>query len=194
MEKARIQYMSNKKEMNPDDLFLLWKKQVKEIGKSRYTSAERKEQIDLLCELFYKHNIDLDEAKLYKRKVVELLVTKDGMKGNGKYKGWKENTEEDFDATLISWYQGEFEVINDTTKIKELKKEQSIGYGNNGHIERHRIIVAWTKHKFGDNWSESICLEAHRVGSQLWVMFEKEVFYSEWAKNDEIPWWLKKVL
>lgn len=178
--------------MNADEVFLYWKSLAKIVGKVRYTSTERQEQLDVLCELFKKHDTDFDEAKSYKKKIIEFMVTKEGMKGNGKHKGWKEATEEDFIGILTGWYSGDFTVVNDTTEIKRnMDKKNDEDYGTLDYTFRTPLIVAWTKHKFKHRWTESICLEAHKVGGPLWQLFDKEVMNSKWAKSGERPEWAK---
>lgn len=184
--------MSERK-MSSDECYIYWKSLAKEVGKVRYTSIERIEQLDVLCELFRKHGVDYDDAKSYKRKVVEFMVTKEGMKGNGRHKGWKEATEEDFVGILTGYYNGEFEVVNDTTATKQTKTRKVEYYGGIDYMDRTPLMVAWTKHRYKKNWTESICLEAHKIGSPLWQAFDKEVINSKWAKSGERPDWCRNV-
>lgn len=178
--------------MTSEEVFILWKHEVKEIGKARYTAEERREQLDLLSEMFYEKGIEFEEAKSYSRRVVEFMVTKEGQKDNGRYKGWKKNTEEDFLSNLLAYYQGQFKAVNDTTHINKKTKKLEY-YGAKGYLDRTPIIVAWTKHKFKKRWSEAICLETHKVGTPLWQLFKQEVFDSKWAKTGERPDWAKNV-
>lgn len=184
--------MSERKKMTADEVFLAWKVLVKEIGKARFNADERREQLDMLCEMFFERGVDIDEAKMYKRKIVEFMVTKEGMKGNGRHKGWKETTEEDFIGNLAMYYKEEMDIVNDTTHMNKATKINEI-YGGRDYMDRTALIVAWSKHKFKSRWSEAICLEAHKVGSQLWTMFKKEVINSKWAKSGERPDWAKNV-
>lgn len=176
------------KTMSSEEAFLLWKGEAKAVGKARYTASERIEQLDVLCEIFYKYGIDFEEAKSYKKKIVEFMVTREGLKGNGRYKGWKQNTEEDYISLLTRWYNNEFQVVNDITHVNKATKVNEY-YGGRDYLERTPLIVAWSKHKFKEKWSESICLETHKVGSSLWNMFKKEVILSNWAKNGNKPDW-----
>jgi hypothetical protein len=179
-----------KRKMTSEEVFLLWKKEAKEVGKIRYTAIERREQLDLLCEMFLKFGVELDDAKFYKRKVVDFMVTKEGQKGNGKHKGWKEATEEDFLTNLIAYYQGDMEIVNDT---QYTVKGKNLYYSNADYLDRNKLIAAWTKNKYGDRYSESLCLEAHKIGSVLWQLFEKEVMQSKWARCGERPSWAKNI-
>tara|TARA_R100000951_G_C2628563_1_gene176872 strand:- start:158 stop:715 length:558 start_codon:yes stop_codon:yes gene_type:complete len=184
--------MSNRT-MSGDEVFISWKSQVKEIGKVRYTAVERKEQLDELCEMFLEFGVDFDEAKSYKKRILEFMVTKEGMKGNGKHKGWKEATEEDFVGLLVGWYRGDFQVVNDTKLTKKAITKKIEYYGGLDYMDRTPLMVAWTKHKFKDNWSEAVCLEAHKIGSSLWRAFGKEVLSSKWAKTGPRPEWAKNI-
>ena len=183
--------MSDTFNMTPEDIFLLWKTEARDIGKAKYTSVERIEQLDILANMFFERGIDIEEARMFKRKVVEFLVTKEGMKGNGRYKGWKERAEEDFLASLLVYYKKNAEVVNDTTNLKVTRKVEF--YGGAEYMERTPLLVAWSKHKFKTLWSEAICLETHKVGSALWIQFQKEVMFSKWAKSGERPQWAKNV-
>lgn len=183
--------MSDKFKMTPEDVFILWKNTAKDIGKARYTSIERLEQLDVLAEMFVERGIDIDDARIFKKKVVEFLVTKEGMKGNGRYKGWKERTEEDFLSSLLVRYQDKAEIINDTTNLKVTRKVEY--YGGADYMERTPLMVAWSKYKFLNLWSEAICLETHKIGSALWIQFQKEVMYAKWAKSGERPQWARNI-
>lgn len=184
--------MSERK-MTSEEVFIYWKSLAKEVGKVRYTATERVEQLDLLCEMFREKGVDYDEAKSYLKKVIEFMVTKEGMKGNGKHKGWKEATREDFVGMLTKYYNGEFQVVNDTKLTKKSMTTKVEYYGGVDYMNRTPLVVAWTKHKFKDNWSESICLEAHKVGGPLWRAFGKEVLASKWAKVGPRPEWAKNI-
>ena len=181
------------RKMSADECFISWKTLAKEVGKVRYTSTERMEQLDVLCDMFRTHGVEYDDAKFYKKKVVEFMVTKEGMKGNGRHKGWKEATEEDFIGILTGFYNGEFQIVNDTTATKKTKTRKVEYYGGIDYLERAPLMVAWTKYKFENLWTESICLEAHKIGSPLWQAFDKEVMRSKWAKSGPRPDWARNV-
>jgi len=183
--------MSEKIQYSAEDTFVMWKHEMKEIGKARYTARERVEGLQLLAEMFFKHGVELEESKFFKKRVTEFLVTKEGMKGNGKYKFWKERTEEDFLASLLVQYQDKAEIVNETTNKKVVRKIEH--YDGADYMDRTPLMVAWTKYKFKDNWTEALCLDAHKVGSSLWLLFDKEVISSKWAKSGERPDWAKNV-
>jgi hypothetical protein len=188
--------MNNDKPITAEDIFLYWKRNTKDIGKARFTAIERIEQLDYLCELFKQHDVSYDDALSLKRQVVEFMVTKEGQKGNGKYKGWKENTEEDFKGTLLIYYNNEIGIV-DQNKSKNITDtsagiQQNQTYGDSNYMERDEIITAWSKDKFRCDWSESICLECHKICGPLWNMFCTEVLESDWAKTGiDVPEWAK---
>lgn len=176
-----------------EDLFIKWKSDVKEgYGQSRFTKGEREEIIDALCESFFESGIDYDEAKFFTKKVQEFLVTREGQKGGGKYKSWMPNIKEEYITNLVIYYESNVEPVNDTKLLKMTIKGKRF-YGAFGYMDRTALMVAWTKQKYKDRWSESICLEAHKVGSPLWRQFDIEVLESKWAKSGERPSWAKNV-
>jgi len=184
-----------KKVKSADQVFTQWKTFCeKDVGKVRYTSEERLEQLDFLCEMFVKFGVPFDDAMDYKRKFVEFMVTREGMKGNGKHKGWKEKAGENFEGILLGFYDGTFKVVNDVgaISIKNEVKTEKQEYGHSDYMIRMPIIIAWSKNKFGESWSESICLEAHKIASSLNSIFVREVIDSNWSKSGEdIPSWAK---
>lgn len=187
-----------KKTKTAEQVFIQWKVFCeKDVGKARYTSDERLEQLDMLCGDFFKYGIPLDDAMDYKRKFVEFVVTREGMKGNGKHKGWKEKSAEQYEGILTGYYDGTFKVVNDVgsvTIVNETAKATKQDYGHGDYMVRMTDIVLWSKHKFGKSWSESICLEAHKVASSLNDKFVEEVLESKWAKSGkDVPNWAKSI-
>jgi hypothetical protein len=163
----------SKIQASAEDVFLSWKGDVKLLGKDRFISEERVRLLDMLAEMCRKHGVDLVDAKMVKRKVIEFMVTKEGLKGNGKHKGWKETVEDDYLISLTRWYGDDFEIAEDTSEVV-LGGDPKLNYGNGKYLERNDLIVAWTKDKFKDFWDESVCLEAHNKFSHLWYLFIKE--------------------
>lgn len=181
----------SKKKLTAEQVFVLWKTEVEqEVGKARYTSTERLEQLDALCESFVKYQIEFDDALMFKRKFIEFVVTREGMKGNGRYKGWKEKADENFEGILVRWYAGEFQISEPLMKTKKEQKLEHYGVGD--YMIRMPMIVEWSKNKFKTSWTEGICLESHKVASTLNNMFVEEVLESNWSKTGEdIPKWAK---
>lgn len=178
-----------------EDLFIKWKADVKGgYGQSRFTKDQREEMIDDLCSNLYENGIDYDEAKFFVKKVQEFLVTREGQKGNGKYKSWMPNIKEEYISHLVVYYENVMEPVNDIAVTKKTITRKVEYYGGTDYIGRIPLMVAWTKHKFKDKWSEAICLEAHKVGSPLWQLFDKEVLSAEWAKSGARPQWAEYVV
>lgn len=140
-----------------DDAYNRWIADVREDIGSRYGYQDRKKHIEILMGYLKMYNISMDDAQFLKKRVVEALVTKEGMKGNGKHKGWKENTEADFDDAIQKAYVPGLEKID----FKPLKNAQ-------GHDPR---IVQWAKKKFGEQIGEEIVVAAHQPMHALWMMF-----------------------
>lgn len=178
------------RQFTAEDIFRAWKTEVqKEVGKAIYLHKERLEYADRLCELYRKHKVGYEDALLLKKKFIEFVVTSEGMKGNGRHKNWKQNAEDNYIGALNKYYADEFETQE--VDVKMFSNSNTYGVGN--YVPKMHLISDWTKIKFGDNWSESICLEAHKVGSFLNNLFQKEVIESEWAKDREkAPDWAKK--
>lgn len=168
-----------------EDVFLMWKTVVeKEVGKEIYTHNSRLEHLEELCEMYREYGVDYDDAIMQKKRFIEFVVTPEGMKGNGKHKNWKSTAEENYIGLVNTFYSDMFQK-EDISHINN--KTQ---YGEGDYMPRMNIIVDWTKHKFGKNWSESLCLEAHKIGSMLNNTFQKEVLESKWAKTGKnVPVW-----
>lgn len=177
-------------QLTAKEVFIAWKTGCQvDVGKARYTASERLEQLDMLCEDFMDNGIDYEEAKTFKKDFVDFVVTKEGMKGNGQYKGWKEQAAENFDGLLIRWYNGEFKKAETVVTTRERRPND---YGKGDYMVRMPIIVAWSKQRFGMNWTESLCLEAHKICSSLNNMFLEEVIEANWSKTGEnVPKWIE---
>lgn len=177
--------MSNK--FSAEDVFSMWKTVVqKEVGKAIYLHNQRLEHLEELCEMYREYKVDYDDAMMLKRKFIEFVVTPEGMKGNGKHKNWKITAEENYVGMLNTAYSDEFEK-EDIASISSRSK-----YGEADYMPKMSLIVDWSKQKFGKNWSESLCLEAHKVGSIINNMFQKEVLESKWLKTKDVPAWAEK--
>lgn len=180
-----------------EQVFSSWKTWVeKELGKARYTKQERLEQLDTLCAMFKDSRIEYEDALMLKKDFVDFVVTREGKKGKGNHKGWKENAAENFEGILFGYYSGQYKTLSEIEsgeKKKKIKKNVD-AYDQPGYLPRTPLLVAWTKHKFKDRWSEAICLEAHKIGGAVNILFQKEVLASDWSnKNNNLPSWYRKV-
>jgi len=179
------------KRFTAEDIFLRWKTVVqREVGKAIFTHDQRLESLEYLCELYRKYKVDYDDAMLLKKSFIETVVNEDGLKGKGKHanKKWKTAAEENYVGALNEYYSDEFESQEFTSPSSNKNL-----YGEGDYMPKMSIVVDWSKHKFGNNWSESICLEAHKVGSVLNNMFQKEVLESKWAKTrKDVPGWAQQ--
>jgi hypothetical protein len=177
-----------------DDLFNKWLGMLRENQAIRYTHSDRPALVEELVSMLHIHNIDYQEAKFLKKKVVSALTTEEGRKGNGRYKGWVQAVETDYDAILANIYidQGNIEEAQKNKLKLHTKKdgeiEPSVFY-----LPDNKIIEAWCRHKYGKDVRKSIIREAHRIGSSLNQSFQCEVFDTEIGKSIEnYPDWLKK--
>jgi len=175
------------KQFSAEDVFSMWKTEVqKEVGKAIYLHNQRLEHLQGLCEMYREFKVDYDDAMFLKRKFIEFVVTPEGMKGNGKHKNWKITAEENYIGVLNSYYTEDFERQEVTDPFSKDK------YGEGDYMPKMNIIVDWSKNKFGKNWSESLCLEAHKIGCIINYMFQKEVLESKWLKSKDFPPWAEK--
>lgn len=179
-----------------EDIFLHWQKNTEDLGKVRFLAEYRTELLEELCSSLKTYKIDYDDAKFLKKKVVRHLVTEKGMKGNGKYKNWKEYVENEYLKCLALYYSSDFdkdeEAKEEVKSIKRNKVTKIDNYGGEDFMHRDSLIVAWSKDKFKDRWTEAICLECHRTFGPLLNLFEEEVLHSKWAVgNAEVPKWAK---
>lgn len=143
-------------------VFNAWAKRLKDKGISRFLKSERQELIEDLVDLFYKNKIDIETAQLYKNKVKELLVTLEGKKGKGKYKGWNENVVIDYDAVLSEYY------LEQENKTKEKPSDINI-------LPENELINEWGQKRFGELFNQEISLMCHTIGHIYNRDFQNEV-------------------
>ena len=143
-------------------IFKRWVADIRSDADGRYSYRNRTKHIELLIGYFKQHGVDQDSAQSLKRKVVEILVTPEGMRGKDKHKGWKENTENDFDdAIQMAYVPGV-----STLKVEHLKGAH--GFDPN--------VVAWAKNKFGKNVDEEILKACHQPMNVYQLMFINDFF------------------
>jgi len=156
---------SSVNKMDENDVFNRWIADVREDMGSRFGYQDRKLHLENLMGYLKMHNIPMDDAMFLKKRVVETLVTKEGMKGKGKHSGWKENTEADFDDAIQKTYVPGLVESN----IRPTKTAQ--GYDPN--------IMAWIKAKYPQGVREDFIIAAHQPMHFLWLMFIKDHFKRE---------------
>lgn len=138
-----------------------------DFGTARFSAKTRREVIDILAEMLAEVPIDYEEAKNLKKEVIRILITKEGLKGTGKYKGWKEATETDFLASLYDIYNAK----NLFTKAENQAQK-------NTAIKAHPLIDIWGKKKFGDAWGMNLIILANTPDSSLHNQFLNDMFGS----------------
>jgi hypothetical protein len=184
--------MENKQSSN--DIFNLLMMDIKTDNLSRYAHSNRDETLENLMNMFYDAKVDIEDARSYRRKVVEIMTTEEGRKGKGKYKGWTQAVEESFDCMLAKTY----------VKITPRAKGNPSEAKNNGPTlmpgqmpvviiknGNDRYITAWAKNRFGDTWTEEINILAHTVGHSLNLKFMKDMFEDSEILKGNYPTWLK---
>jgi hypothetical protein len=142
------------------DAFNRWIADVREDIGSRYGYEDRKKHIQILMGYLVEYGIAMDDAQFLKKRVVEALVTKEGMKGKGKHSGWKENTEADFDDAIQKTY------VPGLKKAEFMVQKTAQGYDPRK--------VKWAKEKFGDHVGEDIIIAVHQPLHLFWIMFMRE--------------------
>lgn len=178
------------------DVLYLWQKSIDAMGTDRYQACNLGECLDDLSIMLREYSIEYFEAKTLKKKVIDYMVSEKGKTDRGKYKGWMNNVGESYLRSLSLYYSDEFQkdetVVDKLKDINKNKVTKVDTYGGADYMDRNSLIVAWSKNKFKDRWTESICLECHRTFGPLLDMFEREVMLSKWAlEGGEMPKWAK---
>ena len=184
--------MSDKQ--NSNDIYNIWMTDIKTDASMRFSHSNRNETVLNLMESFHDAGVDIEDARSFRRKVIEIMTTEEGRKGKGKYKGWVNAVEESFDCMLAKTY------VKITPRVKETKSESksngpSLIMGQLPVViikdGKDRYITAWAKYKFGDNWTEEVNIMAHTVGHSFNLKFMKEMFEDAETIKGNYPTWLK---
>lgn len=149
------------KKLDETEVFNRWLADVREDKGSRYTYEDRKEHIQTLMGYLTKYEIAQDDAQFLKKRVVEALVHEEGRKGKGKYSGWKENVEADFDDAIQRTY-----IPGLSVDIKPVRGAQ----------EYDPRIVSWCKTRFGDHVGPDVVKAAHQPLHTFWIMCMEDSF------------------
>lgn len=188
-------------------LFITWKQAMADSGTDRFLAKNRDDLIAQLIDVFAEGGVNYNTAITFAKELQTVLVTAEGKKDTGKYKGWKNTVEEEYRSLLITIYQdkklpirvedadnaglavvGPREVITETVIIEPT-------YGDSQHLKQRAIISAWAKHRFDYFYNSQLDLLAHRIGHELNVMFQKEVLKSEWlVTRKDVPEWAVAIL
>lgn len=145
----------NENKLDADKVFSRWLAEVREDKSSQYSYGERKKHVQNLMGFLKHHDVSQNDAQMLKRKVVESLVTPDGLKGRDKYKGWKESVENDFDDAVQIAH-----VPALSASIEPLKNVQ--GYDP--------MIIDWCKRKYGEDVGDEFIKAAHQPLHVIWCM------------------------
>ena len=148
-------------------LYQEWAKEAKDIGTNRFLASHRIQLVEDLISRFHSHSIPIDDVMIFKRKIKDILITQEGMKGNGKHKGWKDCLENEFEAIVSSAY-----LKAPTAEHYSVVRNK---YNSGNIIPRNKTITRWSRDKFSTYWNESINLLCHTVGHELNNEFCKEI-------------------
>lgn len=168
--------MVNVSELSSQDIFDLWRIQLKEDGANRFLYKERMEHIDSLVNMFKNANVDLIEAKRFSKKVVDVLVTKEGRtEKQKKHKGWSATVEKNYNDSLLAAYVD----IDKLQEIPQKEVTQSIqDVENNTYIMPEEydleIIKSWVIDRY--NGVEHIYDLASNPTSDFYIMFLKDKY------------------
>lgn len=150
-----------------DDIFNKWQGElVRENPTEKYKYSERKDYIQDLADLFKAGGVEFDEAKMYRTQVLNALTTREGRKGVGRYKGWKENVLSDFDQIMADTYV-EIDLEKNVDSDGNLKVSAVT-------IEIDELISEWVMKKYGGN--KYIMQKAHDPSSLVFIEFIKDTF------------------
>jgi len=184
-----------------------WQASMSKEGTGKYCYENRGEFLQDLVNILIEGGVNYNAAIELTSLVPKALVTKEGEKGLGKYKGWVEAVKSEYRVMILEMYQeknlpinvedandaglavvGPREVITETVIIEPT-------YGDNQHLKQRAIITAWAKHRFDYFYNSQLDLLAHRIGHELNVMFQKEVLKSEWlVTRKDVPEWAVAIL
>jgi len=152
-------------------IFDKWRYNVSKEGQeSRYSHNNRSDFLEELVGDFKNYGIPYEKASEYLNQVVLTLTTREGRKGKGRYKGWKEMVENDFKGVIANFY------LENIPKPTNLEKIPSNKTHDKNTIPRDRWVENWCFSKFGESVSQKMINEAHRIGSSLNLQFLKDTF------------------
>ncbi len=158
--------MPDKNKYSSEDIFNKWAKYMSsEDIVDRYAHNRREAYLEDLCAMLKEHDIEFEDAKDLKNRVMIILTTEDGRKGKGKHRGWKESVFEQFDHVLADYYvQNADKGVVDTQTFTQVSQ----------YIEDDDI-VEWVNNKYGSG-NKEIMSKAHTIGHQLNILFLEEYF------------------
>jgi len=147
--------------MNARDIFAIWREDLD--GTNRFLYKERKDNIENLVSDLYGAGVPIEEVRFLKNDVMTTLITRDGMKNTGKYKGWKDNVSNDFDTIVASIY-----LTSTLDSLRNLNKINS-----KHHIKMNQTIINWLYNQYS-YVSKRMLAEAHTPGSFLNSVFLRD--------------------
>lgn len=129
--------------MELETVFLLWKKDMMDLGTGRFVKRGRADSIQKLADYLFNNSISEDDARLLKSRVVAALVTKEGIRaGKKEYRNWKPTVEEEFLTAIAVAYNSS----NKPAKTTETPRKSLIPVR-----PRSQKIVDWVTATYGYN-------------------------------------------
>ena len=157
-----------------EDIFTKWLSEVRENNLARYGRDDRKRHLSDLVNAMKLNGIPQDELYFLKKKVVLTLVTEEGLKGRGKHKGWKENTEADFEDEIQRVYVASYRAKEQSSKLVQTFSEDP-------------NIIDWCRKTFGPNVDAFTIKEAHGPNTMLYFRFVDEYHNRNTGVNYGLP-------
>lgn len=151
--------------MDAREIFTIWRNDLD--GTERFLYKERKENIENLVNDLYNAGASIEDVRFLKNEVLVSLITKEGMKNTGKYKGWKDNVINDFDDVVTAVY-----LTNTLDSIRDLNTINSRHY-----IEMNDQIIDWLYDTY-NYVSREMLVEAHNPSS-----FLNNIFLEKYRKD-----------
>lgn len=185
-------------------LFNRWARSIIDgYERERFSAENRDDCIIDLVNIFIDGGVSYNTVHGYAPKLVKILVTKEGQKGMGKYKGWPEAIVRNYDLLLLEKYEDRglpIRVEKDKsvtmTEQAELSKLPTVTYktqptyGDDEHLEYTDVISSWAKDRFGIVYNKELDLLAHKIGHKFNIEFQSEFFDAEWVSTGkDIPKW-----
>ena len=153
--------------LSAEDICIFWENEIsEEFGVARFQSANRKDAIDRLGELLESNKIPESEARFLEKRVLHFLVTKDGLKNSGKYKGWVDTVKKEFSLLIQQVYIAK-KIVTDSVKPNKnsgLEKLETTK-GGTSLMPLGSDMKIYLDNRWGDRLTDRIITETRKVGS-----------------------------
>jgi hypothetical protein len=159
--------MPEKNKYSSEDVFNKWAKYISSEDKAdRYAHNRREAYLEDLCAMLKEYDIEFEDAKSLKHRVMIILTTEEGRKGKGAHKGWKETVFDQFDQVLADYY-----VENTGAGVVDAHT-----FTQTSQYIEDEDIMEWVANRFGEKCPADLISKAHTVGHQLNILFLEETY------------------